>query len=165
MKPNGRCGKGRATSTPSRNGRSARGQGNDFDVFICYNSADRSIIRRIAGKLQRLGVRAWLDEWEVPPFVRWQDELQKVIPQLRAAAVFVGPSGVGPWEDIEVHALLQEFARRRIRMGVVLLPGSPADPEVPLFMKMFHWVDFRKADPDPINQLVWGITGKRPAHR
>jgi hypothetical protein len=50
-------------------------------------------------------------------------------------------------------------------MGVVLLPGSPADPEVPLFMKMFHWVDFRKADPDPINQLVWGITGKRPAHR
>jgi hypothetical protein len=23
------------------------------------------------------------------------------------------------------------------------------------------WVDFRKRDPDPMEQLIWGITGER----
>jgi hypothetical protein len=23
------------------------------------------------------------------------------------------------------------------------------------------WVDFRKADPDPMEQLIWGIAGER----
>jgi hypothetical protein len=27
------------------------------------------------------------------------------------------------------------------------------------------WVDFRKDDPDPMEQLVWGITGKRERDR
>jgi hypothetical protein len=37
-----------------------------------------------------------LDEWELPPFVRWQDELEKVIEEIKAVAVFIGPSGIGP---------------------------------------------------------------------
>jgi hypothetical protein len=27
------------------------------------------------------------------------------------------------------------------------------------------WVDFRKEDPDPLEQLVWGITGQRGRDR
>jgi hypothetical protein len=25
------------------------------------------------------------------------------------------------------------------------------------------WVDFRKQEPDPLKQLIWGITGKKPS--
>ena len=32
-------------------------------------------------------------------------------------------------------------------------------PELPAFLESFHAVDFRKPDPDPMNQLIWGITG------
>jgi hypothetical protein len=32
---------------------------------------------------------------------------------------------------------------------------------VPPFLKSLTWVDFRKAEPDPVEQLVWGITGER----
>lgn len=132
-----------------------------YDVFLCYNSEDKESVRKVAEKLKRRGIRPWFDEWEVPPFARWQDELQRAIPRVRAAAVFLGPSGVGPWEDIEIHALLQEFARRRIRLGMVLLTDCPANPRIPYWMRMFHWVDFRKSNPDPLEQLIWGITGQR----
>jgi hypothetical protein len=33
-----------------------------------------------------------------------------------------------------------------------------------LFLRGMTWVDFRAADPDPLAQLIWGITGQRPSH-
>jgi formylglycine-generating enzyme required for sulfatase activity len=44
----------------------------------------------------------------------------------------------------------------------VLLPNAPTKPELPLFLRQFTWVDFRASDPDPMYQLRWGITGKKP---
>jgi formylglycine-generating enzyme required for sulfatase activity len=44
----------------------------------------------------------------------------------------------------------------------VLLPNAPTKPELPLFLRQFTWVDFRASDPDPMHQLRWGITGKKP---
>ena len=48
-------------------------------------------------------------------------------------------------------------------------PGDPRDPaacqnvpELPPFLKGMTWVDFRKRDPDPLAQLIWGITGQKP---
>jgi formylglycine-generating enzyme required for sulfatase activity len=44
----------------------------------------------------------------------------------------------------------------------VLLPNAPTKPELPVFLRQFTWVDFRKSDPDPMYRLRWGITGKKP---
>ena len=44
----------------------------------------------------------------------------------------------------------------------ILLPNAPTKPELPLFLRQFTWVDFRISDPDPMYQLRWGITGKKP---
>jgi formylglycine-generating enzyme required for sulfatase activity len=44
----------------------------------------------------------------------------------------------------------------------VLLSDTPEKPQLPLFLRGLTWVDFRTSDPDPMNQLIWGITGKKP---
>ena len=44
----------------------------------------------------------------------------------------------------------------------VLLPNAFEMPELPLFLSNVTWVDFRKADTDSMERLVWGITGRRP---
>jgi formylglycine-generating enzyme required for sulfatase activity len=44
----------------------------------------------------------------------------------------------------------------------VLLPNAPTKPDLPVFLRQFTWVDFRISDPDPMYQLRWGITGKKP---
>jgi small GTP-binding protein len=149
----------RATATAVLEGKRAT---RDFDVFLCHNSADKGEVRAIARRLEERGLLPWLDERELQPFVRWQDELQETIPRIKSVAVFVGPHGVGPWQDIEMNAFLGEFAHRKIRIGMVFLPGATPPANVPLFMNSFQRVDFNKIDPDPFEQLVWGITGERP---
>ena len=135
--------------------------GEEFDVFLSYNSKDRQAVIDIGNQLKARGIRPWLDLWEITPFTRWQDELQRVIPSIKAVAVFVGPSGIGPWEDIEINAFLEEFAKRKIHMGLVFLPGCVDIPDVPIFLKSFQAVDYRISTPNPIEQLVWGIRGRK----
>ncbi len=43
----------------------------------------------------------------------------------------------------------------------VILPDTPQDLELPLFLEGMKWVDFRKPDPNPLEQLLWGITGDK----
>ncbi len=46
----------------------------------------------------------------------------------------------------------------------MLLPDAPQKPELPLFLRGRIWVDFRQNHPEPIGQLIWGITGNRPTY-
>jgi TIR domain len=132
----------------------------EFDVFLCHNWEDKPAVRRLAQQLRDRGLRPWLDERELRPGLPWQPALEDVIAGIPAAAVIVG-SRVGPWQDQELAAFLRQFVRRRCAVVPVLLDG--ADPlDLPVFLDGLTWVDLTATEPDPIDQLVWGITGKHP---
>ncbi|RAM53497.1 MAG: transcriptional regulator [Hapalosiphonaceae cyanobacterium JJU2] len=135
-----------------------------FDVFLCHNSQEKTQVEEIRTQLLQKGIYAWLDKYDFEPFRPWQDQLEEIIPQIKAAAVFIGSSSVGPWADIEMREFLVEFAQRKLRMGLVILPGCPDHliNKVPRFMRSFQWVDFRQQNPDPMERLIWGITGIKP---
>lgn len=139
--------------------RKADGQ---FDVFLCHNSQEKDAVREMNVKLQASRIKTWFDEEQLPPGRMWQELLEEQIQQIKTAAVFVGQSGLGPWQDIELRAFLSEFVRRRCPVIPVILPKCVSVPQLPLFLKQFTWVDFRKSKPEPFGQLLWGITGKRP---
>ncbi len=133
----------------------------DFDVFLCHHTIDKPLVKEMAEKLLEQGILPWLDEWELRPGLPWQDLLEQQIGQIKTAAVFVGKDGIGPWQHMEIQALLREFVKRRCPVIPVLLPEALSEPELPIFLKGMTWVDFRKRDPDPLERLIWGITGKR----
>jgi hypothetical protein len=133
----------------------------DYDVFLCYNSKERELVKAIAERLRECGILPWLDLWEMRPGTRWQKELQKRLKSVRSAAVFIGPSGPGPWQDLEVESLLQQIARRNCPLIPVILAGRKGSPKFPAFLGLWHAVDMREPDPDPFEQLVWGITGNK----
>jgi GTPase SAR1 family protein len=133
----------------------------DYDVFLCHNSKDKPEIKAVGKHLKELGVLPWLDEWELRPGQSWQSELEKQIKQIKAAAVFIGPDGIGPWQDQEQQAFIRQFVKRNCPVIPVILPGCVTPPELPIFLEGMTWVDFRKLEPDPIQQLVWGITGDK----
>ena len=133
-----------------------------FDVFLCHNSADKPAVKRIAELLKQAGVLPWLDVWELPPGQPWQPLLEQQIDNIKAAAVFVGSAGLGPWQEQEMYGFLEEFVKRKVPVIPVLLSDAPAAPKLPIFLRAMTWVDFRADDPDPMEQLVWGITGRRP---
>lgn len=135
-----------------------------FNVFLCHNSEDKPQIRMIAECLKKQGISLWFDEWELRPGVRWQQILQEQISQIEAAAVFVGSNGFGPWQQQELEAFLLTFAENNKPLIPVLLPDAPQKPDLPLFLRGRTWVDFRQNHPEPIGQLIWGVTGNRPSY-
>jgi hypothetical protein len=138
---------------------------NDFDVFLCHRSEDKPIVKEIGERLKERGILPWLDEWELQPGLPWERLLEEQIEQIKTAAVFIGQSGIGPWQQMELEAFLREFVRRGCPVIPVLLPDAPKQPKLPVFLKGMTWVDFRKDEPNPMGHLLWGITGDRRGTR
>jgi hypothetical protein len=134
-----------------------------FDVFLCHKDDDKSAVIDIGRRLMARGVLPWLDQWELRPGVPWQRVLEEQIASIKSAAVFVGREGIGPWQRQELDGFLREFTKRQCPVIPVMLPGAGGAPELPLFLRGMMWVDFRVADPDPMERLLWGITGQRPS--
>ena len=133
----------------------------DFDVFLCHNNEDKPEVKEIGEKLKERGILPWLDAWELRPGQPWQPFLEQQIWQIKSAAVFVGKDGIGPWQQVELDAFLREFVKRGCPVIPVLLPNASKKPGLPIFLGGMIWVDFRKKNPDPMKQLIWGITGER----
>jgi GTPase SAR1 family protein len=132
----------------------------EFDVFLCHNWRDKPAVRKLAQDLRERGILPWLDENELRPGLPWQRVLEEQIQNIPAAIVVVG-SQVGPWQDHELDAFLRQFVRRRCPVIPVLLPDADP-PALPSFIDGMTWVDLGKEIPNPLDQLVWGITGRRP---
>jgi GTPase SAR1 family protein len=132
----------------------------EFDVFLCHNWEDKPAVRRLAQQLRARGVRPWLDEDELQPGLPWQPAVESVIAGIPAAAVIVG-SRVGPWQNQELAAFIRQFVKRGCAVVPVLLPGAEAR-DLPIFLDGLTWVELANTEPDPIDQLVWGITGQQP---
>lgn len=135
---------------------------NDYDVFLCYNSKDRDQVRWLAERLVERNISPWFDEWALKPGSVWQRELEAQISRMQAVAVVLGTSGIGPWQDEEQMAFLDEFKASKRTVIPVMLPTFEPPVTIPPFLKNRQWVDFRKVTPDPLDQLIWGITGERP---
>ncbi len=80
---------------------------------------------------------------------------------IKAAAVFIGRKGIGPWQSEEMQAFLIQFVQKKRPVIPVLLGSARKKPKIPPFLGNRTWVDFRVDDPDPMDDLVWGITGKK----
>ena len=91
----------------------------------------------------------------------WQTALGEQIQSIKSAAIFVGESGLGPWQDQEVQVLLSQFVKRKCPVIPVVLPTAKETPDLPWTLQNLHWVDFRVANPDHLEQLIWKITGAK----
>lgn len=133
-----------------------------FDVILVYNIKDKCAVKGIALNLKKESILPWFDEWELRPGIPWQKELEKQISMCKSAAVFVGKSGIGPWQDMELDVLLRRLVKSGLPVIPVILPDCETIPDLPIFLESMTWVDFREEDPTPLKQLIWGITGKHP---
>jgi len=136
-----------------------------FDVFLSHNSADKSYVRELAARLaDEASIEAFLDQWDLVPGEPWQEAIEQAIERSKTCAVFLGPSGTGPWEREEMRAALeQRVASPTFRVIPVLLSGAaePPDPRsLPPFLRRLTWVDMSTSK--GFAHLVAGIKGFAP---
>jgi WD40 repeat protein/energy-coupling factor transporter ATP-binding protein EcfA2 len=139
-----------------------------FDVFLSYERHDNQTVEYIAQRLEgEANLKPWLDKWNLIPGEPWQEALEQALDVSRTCAVFIGPSGIGTWENEEMRSAIDTRVRQAdFRVIPVLLPGAtlPERGKLPRFLSRLTWVDFRTGldDDEPFRRLVAGIRGSAP---
>jgi len=150
-------------SIQSSQRKSKRPSQKKFDVFLSYNTKDKRLVEAIAVELSKREIKPWLDVWYLRPGTSWQDTFTKLLPNIRAVAVFLGPNKIGPWQNEEVKVFIQKCKERRnLSVIPVTLENCTKDPEIPPFLGDRIGVDFRNQDSEPMVQLIWGIKKTKP---
>jgi hypothetical protein len=139
-----------------------------YNVFLSYSEGDRDAVERIARFLQEeKQLRVFLDRWHLVPGREWQPDVEAALDASETCAVFLGPGGIGPWDNVQMRAALTlRVEKQGYRVIPVLLPGTawPERGKLPLFLALHKWVDFRTGldDAQARHELVCGIQGIAP---
>jgi Novel STAND NTPase 1/TIR domain/FHA domain len=132
-----------------------------YDLFVSYHWRDREAVEMVARELRDRGLKIFLDRWYLVPGQSWIAALEKVLGECTAAAVFLGPFGMGRWQQREMERALDRQAQDgRFPVIPILLAGS--DPALG-FLGLNTWVDLRQGStPDMIEVLVRAARGQPP---
>ena len=150
-----------------------------YDAFLSYNSKDHWAVEALANRLKGEPLRVYFDQWGMDPGCLVQPDLIAALTQSRCCVLFLGPHGLGPWQDLELQGAIKrlveerrdlETGRETFRVVRILLPGFQLPPKDELatlgFLAPFPRVQFFRSidDEHTFRRLVWGITGRKP-HR
>ena len=139
-----------------------------YDVFLSYNKEDIRTVKNIALRLAQGGeIEPFLDKWCIKPGEIWQEEIEKVINNSASCAVFVGSSGLGPWQNEEMRVTIERrVSDPNFRVIPVLLPGTSTEVRnnLPPFLRRSTWVDMGRGidDENAFSALASEIKGEAP---
>lgn len=139
----------------------------EYHTFLSHNSDDKPAVELIAHQLQKEGINPWLDKWNLIPGNSWQEEIEESLQHCATCCVFLSPSGIGPWQNAEMRAAInQRITKGNLRVIPVLLPGAKREQRsrYPAFLAQTTWVEYRDtlADPEAFRRLIAGIRGIAP---
>ena len=131
-----------------------------FDVFLSYNSRDRAAVEGVANQLRAQNLTPFLDRWYLGPGLRWRPKLEESLASCKGVAVFIGPEGMGSWQQREVDVALDRQSQDPAFTVIpVLLPGC----EPPLgFLRQNTWVDLRRQPEPALLLLTKAVRGEPP---
>lgn len=113
-------------------------------AFLSHASEDKTaFVEPLAHELARLGVRGWLDKWEIQPGDSLMQRLfDEGIAVADAVVIVVSSHSVGkPWVREELDA----SAVRRITEGTRLIPVRLDDVDVPAPLRHLAWLNAERS--------------------
>ena len=110
-------------------------------VFLSHNSADKPFTRRLAHRLEKVGIGVWLDEAELKIGDSLLSKLSEAISQVEFVAAVISKNSVkSKWVEKELQlAMMKEVESRT----VVVLPIVIDDVEMPSYLADKVYADFR----------------------
>lgn len=132
-------------------------------MFLSHNWKDKHFVRNLAEKLQKRGVRVWIDEAELNIGDSLLDRIAKAILETDFLGVILSPNSVASsWVKNEVRqAMTQEIEGRKVKVLPILLEEC----DIPGFLADKVYADF--SDPerwkDAISSLLGAMGVKAPS--
>jgi len=119
-----------------------------YNAFLSHNSQDKPIVEHIAQWLEdEANLSVWLDKWNLIPGEPWQEEIEIALDDSQCCVVFLGPDGMGGWQNEEMRLALGERVGKTLRVVPVLLPGAKREEKeskLPGFLRRLTWVVFQE---------------------
>ncbi len=110
-----------------------------FDVFLSHASADAEWVKVLAENLVRLGIRPFLDRWEIAPGDVLVHELDRGLRSSKNGVLVVSPEALGrPWVQQEYAAMV----KAAVEHGRRLVPVLYRDAEMPPLLANLIWIDY-----------------------
>jgi TIR domain len=134
---------------------------------LSHHRSDKEQVEIIAARLTaEAGLKPFLDKWHLETGEPWQEEIETALDDSASCAVFLGPSGLAPWQNEKMRAALDErIENNSLRVVPVLLEqAEPVEEEIlPQFLQPLVWVDLRSGlgSEEAFSHLVAGIQGKK----
>lgn len=126
-----------------------------WDVFISYAQVDNEAVHTLAINLHELGLRVFLDAWELAPGDVVAHRLDAGLARSRAGILVVSAASVQrPW-------VLQEYAvlmTRSVELGQRLIPVVLEGAVLPPMLASRLWIDLRDKTGPAYQQALESIT-------
>ena len=73
-----------------------------YDVFLSHSAKDKPIVRDVAERLRKDGLRVWLDEWMLKPGDHVQAKIEEGLEQSRVLVLCMSANAFGSdWAQLE----------------------------------------------------------------
>ena len=109
-------------------------------IFLSFNSRDTALAEAVRAGLSRIDPTAQVFFSPVSLGAGfWVPKLEVEIAQADAFLLLIGPSGIGPWQEIEYYTAFDRHLSDRRHTLVVAIVGGADAPGLP-FLRRVHWV-------------------------
>lgn len=110
-------------------------------IFLSHTSIDKPFVEKLAGDLERLGVRVWYDKYEIKvgESILWKID-QGIRESEYLGLVISKEAWESEWVKTEIAAAWQKQVQQK---GHFVLPIYYRECEIPLFLSGIKYADFR----------------------
>ncbi|QDV49575.1 tetratricopeptide repeat protein [Gimesia fumaroli] len=124
----------------------------EFDVFLSHASADKLVVRELAERLRKDGLRVWLDEWVIKPGDSISLAIEQGLERSRMLILFMSKAAFdSEWVALERHTSLFRDPTNQERR---FIPLRLDDCTITDVLKQFAYVDWREKNQDQYNRLL-----------
>ncbi|HUI88299.1 MAG TPA: toll/interleukin-1 receptor domain-containing protein [Anaerolineales bacterium] len=106
-------------------------------TFISYSRVDKEFAVALGTELRNSGINIWLDQFDIPTGVRWDDEIENALRECEIFLVVLTPTS-------SASENVKDEIGYAIDHGKQILPVLLKDCEIPLRLRRFQYVDFSK---------------------
>jgi small GTP-binding protein len=112
-----------------------------FDVFLSHSSRDKAIVRGIADRLKRDGVRVWFDEWEIKPGDSISAKVEEGLEHSRVLVLCMSANAFGSdWAQLEGYTFrFRDPLNRERRFIPLRLDDGPIKSSLAQFL-CINWL-------------------------
>lgn len=116
-------------------------------VFLCHSSGDKEAVYSLYRRLSLKGIEPWLDEEDLLPGRRWEDEIPNAVRDTDVVLICLSANAISKrgYVQKEIRFAL-DVADEQPEGAIFLIPVKLEECEVPRRLASWQWVDLYGRD-------------------